>query len=373
MPKRRQASGCLRVRLALAALLVGASSARAQTPVLLQGIVDAEGWATDTNSTFLVRNAGKPAGLGRLLLWGAAEPLRNVVLHATGDAEFGAASNALDDAKLEQAGLRYTRSRRFVFDIGKFPHVIGTFAPRRFSTRNPLIGSPDAYPVQYPNGAKLSGAARFVDYRIAWVDLPVAHPGYTPEPDRAWRPAFGLGVTPFVGVRLGVSGTMGPYLNKDLTGAQLSQRDWHSYKQRIAAADLSVSAGYFELSAEAADASFEVPNRAEKLDGVAYYVEGKYTPTARLFLATRLERNDYPFIMAFPGFWVARKTDFHNEEVGFGFRVTAATLLKGSYRRDRWHVNAGNQAFVKPGGHAVGVQLSRAFDVMDWIERERLK
>src|SRR5437773_6151440 len=120
MPKRRQASGCLRVRLALAALLVGASSARPQTPVLLQGIVDAEGWATDTNSTFLARNAGRPSGLGRLLLWGAAEPLRNLVLHATGGMEIGAASNSLDDAELEQAGLRYTQSHRLVVDVGKF-------------------------------------------------------------------------------------------------------------------------------------------------------------------------------------------------------------------------------------------------------------
>jgi hypothetical protein len=362
-----------RVLLACAWVAIGAPSLRAQSPVLLQGIVDAEGWATDTNSTFLARNAGRPGALGRLVLWGALEPLRGLVLYANGESELGAASNSLNDASLDQAGLRYTRSRRLVVDAGKFPHVIGTFAARHFSTRNPLIGSPDAYPVQYPDGVQLSGATRILDYRVALVDLPVFHAGYTPEPDRAWRPALGVGITPIVGVRLGVSGMAGPYLNRDLTAAQLAQRDWRSYKQRVVAADLAVSAGYFELNAEAANASFDVPNRAEALSGLAYYVEGKYTPAARLYFAARLERNDYPFIMAFPGFWVARKTDFHNEEVGLGFRYTATTLLKASYRRDRWHVNGDNKAFVKPGGHAFGVQVSQTFDVMDWIERARLR
>jgi hypothetical protein len=358
---------------ASAIVAIGTHSLRAQSPVLLQGIIDAEGWATDTNSNLLSRNAGKPAALGRLVLWGALEPVRGLVLYANGQSELGAASNSRNDVSLEQAGLRYTRSRRLVFDAGKFPHIIGTFAARHFSTRNPLIGSPDAYPVQYPDGVQLSGATRIVDYRVALVDLPVAHAGYTPEPDRAWRPALAVGITPYVGVRLGVSGTVGPYLNRDLTGTQLARRDWHSYKQRIAAADLAVSVGYFELNAEAANASFDVPNRAEALSGLAYYVEGKYTPAARLYFAARLERNDYPFIMAFPTFWVARKTDFHNEEVGLGFRFAVTTLLKASYRRDHWHVNGANQNFVKPGGHAFGVQISQAFDVVDWIERARLR
>ncbi|HEY8174899.1 MAG TPA: hypothetical protein VIF32_04335, partial [Gemmatimonadaceae bacterium] len=109
------------VMFASAIVAIGTHSLRAQSPVLLQGIIDAEGWATDTNSNLLSRNAGKPAALGRLVLWGAIEPVRGLVLYANGQSELGAASNSRNDVSLEQAGLRYTRSRRLVFDAGKVP------------------------------------------------------------------------------------------------------------------------------------------------------------------------------------------------------------------------------------------------------------
>ena len=350
-----------------------ALSAQRSANIQIQGIADVEGWSTDTNSTFLARNCGKPAALTRLQLWTALEPLSGVVLHAYAATEEGKGSDEEGEIYLDQFGVRYTASRFLVADVGRFPHPIGSFAARRFSSRNPLIGAPDAYTLQYPNGAQLSGSRRFIDYRAAVVDFPAVHEGYTPDPTRAWRPAFGIGVTPYMGIRLGSSYTWGPYLNDELTSAQLAGKSWRSYAQRIASADLAVSFGYFELNSEAAFSSYDVPNRADPLDGYAYYVEGKYTLTPRLFVATRLERNDYPFIMALPNFWVARKTDFHDEEYGLGFRLTASTLVKTSYRRDRWHIDAGNQAFVRPGGHALAVQLSQSYDVIDWIDRARAR
>jgi hypothetical protein len=340
--------------------------------ILLQGIADAEGWSTDTSSNFLERNGGKPGAIGRLTLWSAVEPVRGFVLHGLVETEQGSATEE-DEVYVNQFGLRYTASRFLVADVGRFPHLVGTFAARRFSSRNPLVGQPDAYPVQYPNGAKLSGATRFIDYRAGIVDLPAIHEGYTPDPTRAWRPVLGAGFTPIVGVRLGGSYTWGPYLNDELTSAQLAGQSWRHYAERIAGADFAASFGYFELNSEAAFSSYDVPNRAEALDGYAYYVEAKYTLTPRLFIATRLERNDYPFIMALPNFWVARKTDFHDEEYGLGFRVRASTVVKMSYRRDRWHVDAGNQAFVRPGGHAFAIQLSQSYDVIDWIDRARTR
>ena len=52
---------------------------------------------------------------------------------------------------------------------------------------------------------------------------------------------------------------------------------------------------------------------------------------------------------------------------GVGFRMTESTLIKASYRWDKWDVTPANQAFVRPGGHAFAVQLSQSFDVMDWL------
>lgn len=346
-----------------------------QARVQLQGIADGELWSTDTNSNLLSRNGGSVGGLGRLQAWGAVELARGLVFYGLFETRRGAATEY--ESEFEQYGVRYTASPRFVFDAGKIPLPIGTFAARRFSNRNPLIGAPDGYPVQYPYGVLVSGAAKVLDYRAALVSLPAVHEEYTPEPSQAWRPVIGAGITPFIGVRLGGSYTWGPYLNDEVSPGLLAQRDWRSYDQRVLSADLAVSVGYAELIAEVGHSSYDVPNRAEAVEGLTYYAEGKYTFTPRLYVAARLGRNDYPFIQPFttPGgqFWVARKTDFHDEELGLGFRVSAGTLAKVTYRQDHWNVDGGNQAFVRPGGRAFAVQLSQSFDVMEWIDRARAR
>ena len=363
----RALHGCVLVAL----VVLGAERGEAQASVLLQGIADGEFWSTDTMSTFLRRNSGNPGVMGRLQLWGAVEPARGLVFYANGIAERGPACPS-PEVELEQGGARYTVSRQLVVDAGKITSLVGEFANRRFSTRNPLIGEPDAYPVQYPTGVQVSGAAKVFDYALAAVDLPVWHEGYTPHPTRAWRPVARAGVTPFIGVRLGASYTEGPYLNDGFSATVLAQKSWKDYAQRVAAVDFALSAGFFELNSEVGWSTFEVPQR-DDVEGLAYYVEGKYTFTPRLFAATRLERNDYPFIDNFGGFWVARKTDFHNEEYGIGYRLSASTLVKASYRRDTWQVTASNDPFVNPGGRAFAFQLSQAFDVMDWVDRARLR
>ena len=365
------AGACRVAATATAALVLASAAARGQVPVMVQGVVAGEGWFTDTSSNLLSKNGGRPAGAGKLLMWGALEPVRGLALYGLLEGE--TESGEVGESEFEQYGVRYTASRRLVVDAGRIIGPIGSFAARRFANRNPLVGEPDGYVVQYPMGAQLSGVARGLDYRLAVVSQPVHHEDYVPEPSDAWRPALALGFTPYVGVRIGASYTWGPYLNDELTAAQLAQRDWRDYEQRIAAAELSVSVGYAEIFAELARSSYDVPNRAEPIDGLTYYLEAKYTFTPRFYAAARAERNDYPFIMAGPTFWVARKTDFHDEEVGVGFRLTASTLAKASYRWDKWQVNASNQAFVRPGGHAFAVQLSQSFDVMDWVDRARAR
>jgi hypothetical protein len=340
--------------------------ASAQTPILVQGIVDAELWETDTSSTLLTRNGGRPGGAGRIMLWGAAEPIRGVVLYGLYEGTRGPATE--HESEFEQYGVRYTKSSEFVMDAGRILGPIGGFGARRFSSRNPLIGEPDGYSTQYPLGLQLSGTVKRLDYRVAVVDQPTVHEEYTPEPSAAWRPVLGVGVTPFIGVRLGATYTWGPYLNRELTASQLGQRDWRDYHQRIAATELAISVGYAEIFAEAALSSYDVPNTAKPVEGLTYYVEGKYTFTPRFYVAARLGRNDYPFISPVsPTFWVARTTDFHDEELGAGFRITASTLAKVSHRRDTWQVDGGNSAFVGPGGRSWAFQLSQSFDALSWI------
>jgi len=350
---------------AVVGLLALPDVSRAQTRAMLLGNVDAELWDTDMSSNLLSRNSGRPSTLGRLTLWGAVEPHSRLVLYALVESELGTAVDAAHH-DLEQAALRYTPSSRLAVEAGKITMPLGGFAGRRFSWRNPLIGRPDAYPVLYPYGLTISGVASVIDYRAAVVSLPVVHEEYTPEPTPAARPVLGLGVTPVTGVRLGAGYTWGPYLSSRHSTTQLDGRKWSSFEQRVGLVDLAASYGYFELFAEAGVSEFDVPRTPEPVTGFAYFVEGKYTFTPRFFIAGRLERNDYPFISPVsPTFWVARKTDFHNEELGLGYRFGANTLLKASYRQDLWHVDAGNAAFVRPGGRAVAFQISQRFDILE--------
>jgi hypothetical protein len=353
--------------------LSAAHPARAQNGLLLQGIVDGEVWSTDTTSNLLTRNRGRPATLARIQLWGAYEPFRNWVVYAQGEGEFGNGRHGGEDNEVysNQFGLRYAPSALFVVDAGRLTPIIGTFTSRRFSTRNPLIGIPDGYSLQYPLGAELSGEARHFDYRAGFVSLPAEHLNYVPKTTPRLRPAIGVGFTPFVGARLGGSFTMGPYLNKALTTTQLGGQRWTNFEQRVVAFDASFSRGYLETHAEFSQGRYEVPNRAKAITGMTYYGEAKYTFTPRFFVAVRAERNHYPFIRQTSGAnWIANLTDFVDGEVGGGYRVTASSILKVSVRGDRWWVRP-SAAFPGRGGRAVAMQWSQSFDALSWFERER--
>jgi hypothetical protein len=345
-------------------------TAAAQRGLLLQGIVDVEGWSTNATSNLLTRNRGNLAGLARLQAWGAIEPLPSVVLYAQGEAATGSAVPTSNTrAEAEQFGLRYGRTEHFVVDAGRITPVIGTFASRHFSTRNPLIGEPDGYTLDYPYGVKVSGEVTHADYRIALVSLPTTHINYQPTPTGRLRPAVGFGVTPMVGLRIGGSFTIGPYLNSALDSVLPTSSPWTDYNQRVAAVDFSFSRGYLETHAEGARGTFEVPGRATPITGFTYYGEAKYTLSPRFYIAARVERNKYPFIRRTTTAWVSRLTDFVDGEAGIGVRLTANTLLKGSYLADRWWVAPTATGFRGQGGHAIALQLSQAFDVMGLLER----
>ena len=359
-----------RARCLWACLLAlgGARLALAQGSLLLQGILDGEAWSTDTSSNLLRRNVGRPAGLARLQMWGAYEPFRHWVLYAQGEAEAGnaRASSETRDVYSDQFGIQYSPSQKFVVDAGRLTPLIGTFSTRRFSTRNPLIGIPDGYSLQYPLGVKVSGETKHFDYRAAMVTLPADHLGYVPKATARLRPAIGGGFTPITGARIGASFSVGPYLNNGISATQLAGKSWSGYDQRIVALDGTFSRGYLETHAEYARGSYDVPGRANAISGFTYYGEAKYTFTPRFFLAARGERNKYPFIRpTSTANWVANLTDFVDGEVGGGYRLTTSTLLKLSVRGDRWWVRA------RQGGHAVAFQVSQAFDVLDWFDGQR--
>jgi hypothetical protein len=340
--------------------------------ILFQGITDLEGWSTDTGSNLLTRNKGDPGALLRVQLWSAVEVTPGVVFYAQAETEGGSASKEEEKFKPElyQLAVRYSPSTLFVLDAGKSTHPMNTFAARRFSTRNPLIGSPDGYTQQYPIVIQLSGSTAVFDYRIAGSSLSLSHQNYIPAPERAWRPVAAMGVTPIVGLRAGLAATWGPYLSSHYTPLQLRNKDWKDYHQRIVSFDLQYSVGYLELRGEHSRSSYDVPGHAAANRGTDTYFEAKYTFDPRFFAAVRAERNNYPFIAsAGPSFWVSSRTDFDNAEFGVGYRLTESSLIKTSLRVDKWKQTDANRAFIGPGGYAFAIQFSQAFDVMALLAR----
>jgi len=356
-----------------AALFVTVSAARvhAQGSVLLEGIADGEFWSTTAKSNLLTRSEGQPTALGRVQLWGAVEPLRSLVFYAQGGVQSGPAHGgvAARRAYTEQFGIRYTLSPLLVLDAGRLTPVVGTFAGRHFSTRNPLIGEPDGYSIEYPYGVELFGEGTHFDYRVAAVSRPTSHWGYQPRPEQRMRPAAGIGFTPTVGLRFGASATIGSYLYDDLSSDVLKGKSWSEYRQLVVALDAAFSRGYLETHFEAQRGRYEIPSGS--ITGVTYYGEAKYTLTPRFFVAARAERNKYPFIRPASPTWTTRLTDFVDGEVGVGYRVTTSTLLKTSVRSDRWWVRENAPGFLGQGGNAIAVQVSQAFDVLSWFERNR--
>lgn len=351
--------------LSLATAVTG-RDAGAQRAVLVHAVADAELWATDSASRLLARNDGRPGVVGRLVVWGAAELGPRVVAYAAGTLEGGNARREHGtEWYTEMVGVRYLHSAALVADAGLMPHPLGAFASRRYSNRNPLVGVPDGYPVQYPLGVQLSGIRGRVDYRAAVVSLPVSNEAYVPEPGSAARPVLGIGYTPMVGARIGISATWGPYLNAGLSPAELGGAGWKSYGQRIGAVDARLSRGYLELHGELAASRHDVrgADGMRGVDGLTYYGEAKYTLSPRVFVAARAERNEYAFVVPVANDpWIASATNMYNGEFGGGYRIGPETLLKASIRADRWDVAPALRDRLRNGA-AFALQLSRGFDV----------
>lgn len=359
--------------LSLACLLLAVPAGAAGKRVMVGGLLDAEFWETDDGSRLLSRNEGEPAHAGRLRLWAAAEFLPGLQGFALGEIEGGPASDEEEtEVELEQAFVRWTLGTRshLRMEAGKVVAPLGNFSRRYLSSVNPLIGSPDSYSVSYPLGVQVIGRAAALDCSVSVLDRPFVNEDYVPELESsALRPAVTLGLTPVVGLRLGVYGTRGPYLGEEIGPLLPAGAAWDDYDQSIGGFDLQFSRGHFELNGDFARSSYEAPGLTRSLRGTAWFVEPKYTFSPRWFGALRYEVNDYPYIQPIsPGVWITTTAKLSDLEAGVGYRITHDVLLKVAYRADRWDVAASQKAFF-PDGRSIAAQLSWTFDLLSWFDR----
>jgi hypothetical protein len=327
----------IRAAIMTLGLLAGmATAARAQR-VSIETLVDLEGWKTDDSSRLLARNNGDAFGLARLHLWGGLRLARTVQVLALGEFEASTERGSDPEAELELLELRFTPSRTLVIGTGRILMPMGLFGARRFSHVNPVIGAPDLYPTQYPWGVNVSGAVGDVDYHAGVGSLPVVNTRYTPEPSEKARPIAGLGVSVGPSLHLGIAGTHGPYLNRNVQASLPPGSSWDDYDQTVVSANARVSFGYVETRAELAWSRYEAPTVAEPVHGLGVYAEARVTLSPRVFVGLRLEHFDYAFIQTFaPGVWTASQTLERNAELGVGYRFSQSLLVKASFRKDSW-------------------------------------
>ena len=387
-PRRHNRKTAAPARLLLAGLLVLAGglvgaiaspTACAQEWYLVEGIVDAEAYGTDSDSPVLTRNDGDLAVLGRLQLWAAFQLSPTLQFYAQGELEADNfdGSGAVD-SNLEQVALRYTRLSApwLMVEAGKILSPMAAYTERQLSTQNPLIGQPFLYTSAYPWGAKITGSAGWFDYQAAWIDpsdtdTDDSDPDYGAiEPDRAFRPALAAGVTPLTGLRFGLSWTQGPYLNRETNDNLPSGRQWRDYEQRALGFDVQFSRGYLEFNAQLMRTHYEVPYHDSVPDDSTYWLELKYTWTPRLYGAVRYQRVEATYV-GDPQYhyWYTETRKFNALEAGLGYRFSPDLLLKLAYQTDRWDEPDSGYA-AQATGHALGLQLSWSFDLVALLADE---
>jgi len=285
---------------------------------------------------------------------------------------------------------------------GKVPWAIGTYAPRTYSNKNPLIGAPlmyqyhstllwyevvpsaDAllatagsgqYGVNYFGyregrgmtlvddsywdvGVTLVGSARPIEYAFG---VTAGTPGWgsTSQEENSGKSVLGrLGLAPLPSVRLGVSGAYGPYLIEPLNPRLPPGRDVGDYHLKLALADVEILTGHIEARAEGAYNVWETPTVGD-LQVTSGYVELRYALSFGAFLAGRLDAMRFGKIADSAGEMRSWDSDLSRIEAGAGYRFSRDALAKLVYQRTSYSVSP--DPTVAPRRSLVAAQLSVAF------------
>jgi hypothetical protein len=262
-------------------------------------------------------------------------------------------------------------------EAGKIPWPIGTWAPRTYSDKNPLVGVPLMY--QYHTSLPFNGVATSTDEVLSQAgkgESTVTYGGFPFKGmpivyDRCWdvglvglgsfRPVeFSVGVTngtpsdaqpgrdnnkgksfmgrvgvtPLTGLRVGVSGSIGPYLSSSTEPSLPAGAKADDFDQRLVMADLEYLAGHAELHAEGVANTWETPY-VGNLSVNGYYVEGKYTFPVGLYLAARWDQLYYSLIQGSSGPPRPWDDNVSRFEGGAGYRVLRPLIAKVVYQYDK--------------------------------------
>jgi len=269
-------------------------------------------------------------------------------------------------------------ARDLHLSAGKLPWAVCTWAPRTYSDRNPLIGEPLMY--QYHSsllwyeippgadallalagagqagvdyyggagrgmaivddsywdvGATLSGSARPLEYALG-VTSGAPGWGSTAEDDNAGKSVLGrIGLAPLPGLRIGVSGSDGPYLVQGVQGDLPAGKHVTDYAQKLGMADAEVLAGHVELRAEGARNLWETPTLGT-LGVTSGYVETRLAFPFGGFVAGRWDALRFSDVTDSSGAQRAWDTNVRRIETGAGYRFDRNITGKVVWQQTRY-------------------------------------
>ncbi|HXL15368.1 MAG TPA: hypothetical protein VN972_04720 [Methylomirabilota bacterium] len=354
-------------------------------PVNFEGILDLVGESRGDQDGINVQNFGEnPFHTARIRL-SADAPIQDHVHVFT---EFFY-DDGTTKARLYGGFVRLSdpKGRDLHLEVGKIPLHLGAFPNRSYAPKNNLIGAPLMYqyhtdlrddqapvrgedivanrgkgyfssylsagltgvgytgghvmPVLYENcwdfGAVLIGTRAPLEFAAGVTNGTAGAPMMNDNNDGKQVLAR-VGLVPAPWIRAGVSGSRGPYLDRDLNEDLPAGHTVDEYMQKLAGADLELSYGHGVLYSEYVFSRFGSPF-VGNLDLKAWYFEGKYAVLPGWYVAARFDRMIFSDVALAAGGVEAWDADLWKREIGIGFKPSARLVAKLVHQESRINVS----------------------------------
>jgi hypothetical protein len=224
------------------------------------------------------------------------------------------------------------------------------YSDKRF--RLPVIWGPD-----YASGLSITGKLATLQYAFEIKNAALAS---RPESWDLTRnnfdyPTFSgrVGFKPNVRWDLGVSGSIGPYLQPEAASTLPTGSSIGDYHQILIGQDIAFAWHHFQLWAEVFETRFEVPN-VGNADLLSYYLEAKYKIRSQFFIAARWNQQLYGTV-PFHGTSTKWGDDLWRVDMAVGYRFSAYLQLKLQYSFTHHDID------IQQGDHLLAAQLTLRF------------
>lgn len=281
-------------------------------------------------------------------------------------------SNNANSPRVYGAYVRIKSGNRWGnLEAGLIRLPFGTWGPRTYSDKNPLVGIPLAYsyhtalivyknslqqspsellsyrgqggnpappfgvssglPLAYDNcwnsGFLVFGGNGKFDYMLGALAGSLSNPAI--QPDRS-RPQISgrVGFAPILGLTVGSSFAYGPYLTKANRPDLPAGANVNEYNQTIFGWDLNFERGKFVGHAEAMVNRWIHPYVSEPLNVYSGYVEGMYKFATQFFFAARYDRMEFSKIADPAGGEAVWDFPLYRLETGLGYRLDKNVTFK---------------------------------------------